>query len=92
MRTVDRRECRFRFETRQHDDFAAVADRPVQHRRVGKNVKERQHAKDAVIAGRVRLVETRLRIDTVYLPGIGGNILVAEHRALWRTSSPAGIL
>ena len=82
---LDRRQRILRVEARQQGHASTIDHGTIEHAGVGENVEQRQHTEDHVAF-------VRARIDCVDLPGIGGEILMRQHRTLGRTGRPAGVL
>ena len=85
---LDPRQCLerlARLKPRQHRDAAAIGHGPVEHAGVGEDMEQRQDTEDHITVA-------ALRIDRHHLPGIGGQVLVSQHRALGGAGGPAGIL
>jgi hypothetical protein len=72
-------------EARQHHHFASVQHRAVEDACVGEDMEEGQHRQYAIR-------RFGMRIDQPHLAGIGGQILMGQHRALGPAGRAAGIL
>ena len=81
----DSRQRRLGIEPWQHGNHPARQYGAIQHTGIGEDVKERQHSNDAVAL-------VGVRVNRMDLPRIGRQILVRQHRALWHSCRPAGIL
>ena len=74
-----------RIEPRQHCDAAAIRHGAIEHGGIGKNMEQGQHPHDHIAIPAVR-------INRNNLTGIGGQILVGQHRPFGGAGGPAGIL
>ena len=81
----ERLEALAGIEARQHGNAAAIEHGAVEHAGIGENMEERQHADNHVAL-------VLVRIDRDDLAGIGGEVLMGEHRTLGRAGGAAGVL
>ena len=80
-----------RIKAGKHGDASAIENGAVEHGGIGKNMKQRQRAQHHVALWRVAVAKG-MRVYRHNLAGIGGDVLMGEHRPLGAARGAAGIL